>query len=493
MSKQEHKKSDKIAEDSYIRYTINEDTETDKKILKYIIEKEIDYILKNRSDYEKQKKQELALDANNDVFNSDQKVITIIEDESDDDDDEEINDKKIKKVSFRNTVIDYNKNSEKKPKFHKKESNYNIKKLKSKGKNKNKTKEINIEMSNVKEENDFIEVDESPEDSKSNKYKFNFKSNSRKTNAARATTHRNSTFSNIENIVNEEEKVGNKQITKKKTMNERFMKNVKEQKSRHVYSIVDKTLNDIKNTGQNSLEASSNIIKRPSSLIGISNALNKVSNKEEEKILIKNEFFVIFKLILYILYQYEFRPIALFNKITLPITRNNLISLLCFRLNLQLSICIILSPRYFRNNYSFSSNFWSIIFTIIISDIIFTIIEIILMKKKISTSTDSKLKGIIKFKQIMECLFGYIIMIALILFGFYNSLWVSLYLNANKIKCHYIKNYIFTILIDNIIYESLILAFKSLIFTYVVYQDSEGCILKVLEILNRIFIFYLAE
>ena len=70
----------------------------------------------------------MALDANNDIFNSDQKIITIIEDESDDDDDEEINYKKAKKVSFRNTVIEHKKKYEKKVKFYNKESNYNIKK-----------------------------------------------------------------------------------------------------------------------------------------------------------------------------------------------------------------------------------------------------------------------------------------------------------------------------------------------------------------------------
>ena len=496
LTKQEPKKSERIAEDSYFRYTINDDTETDKKILKYIIEKEIDYILKNRSDYENQKKQELALDANNDIFNSDQKIITIIEDESDDDDDEEINYKKAKKVSFRNTVIEHKKKDEKKIKFYNKKSNYNIKKIKGKEKNRNKNKEINIEMSNVKEDNDFIEIDDTQEDSKSNKYKFNFnyKNNHRKLNLNNPTNFRNSTFSNLENIVNDEEhKINNKNKIKKKGIYERFKKNVKEQKSRLVYSILDKTLNDIKNTGQNSLDASSNIIKRPSSLIGINNALNKVSNKEEEKILIKNEFFVIFKIMLFILYQYEFRPIALFNKITLPITRNNLICLLCFRLNLQLSLSVLMSPRYFRDNYSFSKNFWVVIFIVIFSDIIYTIIEIVLMKKKILTSTDSKLKGIIKFKQIIDCLFGYIMIIALSLFGFYNSLWISLYLKENNIKCHYIKNFISAVIIDYIIYEFLILSFKSLIFTYIVYQDSEGFILKVLEFLNKIFIFYLAE
>ena len=241
------------------------------------------------------------------------------------------------------------------------------------------------------------------------------------------------------------------------------------------------------------METSTNIIKRPSSLIGISNALNKVSNKDEEKILIKNEFFVIFKLILYILYQYEYRLISLFNKITLPITRNNLIFLIAFRLNLQLSICLIIAPRYFEDNYSLSYNILAIIVTIIISDIIYTIIEVILMKKKISTSTDIKLKGIIKFRQILECLLGYILLIFLSLFGFYNSLWVSLYLINNNIKCCFLVDYFVIILFDNLIYESLILCIKSFIFTYVVYQDSEGCIIKILEIFNKIFIFYLAE
>jgi len=50
------------------------------------------------------KKQEMALEVKNDVFSSNQKVITIIEDDSEDDDDEEVTDKKPKKVSFRETA-----------------------------------------------------------------------------------------------------------------------------------------------------------------------------------------------------------------------------------------------------------------------------------------------------------------------------------------------------------------------------------------------------
>ena len=494
LTKPEYSKSDKIVEDSYVRYTINDDTETDKKILKYIIEKEIVYILKNRSDYENQKKQEMALDANkNDIFNSDQKVITIIEDDSDDDDDEEINEKKIKKVSFRSTVIDNKQKIKKK--------GTNIKRMKTinkkKGKNKEKSKEISIEMSNIKEDNDFIEIDETNEDVKnSNKYKYNFnyKNNSRKSNLTNGmrSNLRTSSYSQIDNIINEGDNTST-HIVKKQSISQRFKKNVKEQKSRHIYSILDKTLNEFKNTGQNSIEASPNVIKRPSSLIGISNALNKVNNKEEEKILIKNEFFVIFKIILYILFQYEYRLISLFNRISLPITRNNLIFLFCFRLNLQLTICMILSPRYFEDNYSLSNNILSIFLTLLIADVIYTIIEIILMKKKISTSTDNKKKGIIKFKQIMECLMAYIFLVVLIGFGICNSLWISLYLERYDIDCCYLANYCATIILDYLIYEIIILSIKSFIFTYVIYKDSEGCILKLLEIFNRIFIFYLAE
>ena len=346
-------------------------------------------------------------------------------------------------------------------------------------------------MANMKEENDFIEIDDNQDQSNKYKYNFNYKNNPSKSNIK--SFRENSSYSHLE-LINEVKKIDNKKkIIKKQTMHERFKKNVKEQKSRHIYSILDKALNDIKNTGPNSLETSSKIIKRPSSLIGISNALNRVNNIEEEKILIKNEFFVIFKLILYILYQYEYRFIALFNDILLPITRNNIICLLCFRLNIQLSVCIILTPRYYGNNYSFSKNILSIIASIIISDIIYTILEIILMKKKISTSTDNKEKGIIKFKQIIDCIFGYIIIIALFLLGLYNSLWISLYLREYNIKCHYLINYVAIILLDYIVYESLVLSLKSLIFTYVVYQDSQGCILKIMEILNKVFIFYLAE
>ena len=54
-------------------------------------------------------------------------------------------------------------------------------------------------------------------------------------------------------------------------------------------------------------------------------------------------------------------------------------------------------------------------------------------------------------------------------------------------------NFWIVILADYLIYEVLVLVIKSLIFAYVIYQDADGCILKILEIFDKIFIFYLAE
>ena len=224
------------------------------------------------------------------------------------------------------------------------------------------------------------------------------------------SSNRKSTYGNFENIINEK-KAKNKTKVKVQSMNERFKKSVKEQKSRLVYSIMDKTISEFKSNGQNTLDIPTSMIKRPLSMIGISNALNKMNNKDDEKILIKNEYFVILKLILFILYQYEYRFICLFNRINLPITRNNLIVLTGFRLSIQLTLSSVFSPRYFGDNYIFSENVLAMFLTLVITDIIYTVIEIILMKKKISTSTENKDKIIIKFKQIIECIVGYIIMV----------------------------------------------------------------------------------
>ena len=492
--KTEPTKIEEIIEDSYMRYTINEDIESDKKILKYIIEKEIEFILKNRSDYEKQKRQELALNTKSDIFNSDQQIITIIEDGSDDDDEEDIYmDKRIKKVSFKDISSG---------KMMKKNSiSSSFKKNKLLRRSQNKKKDINIELSKVQDENniDYIEFDENKEEEKDNsqskKYKyFNFKSNLRKTNMASSvgsSSNRRSTYANFESIL-KEKKAKNQKKVKKQSMNERFKKSIKEQKSRHIYSIMDKTINEFKSNGQ-TLDIPTSIIKRPLSMIGISNALNKVNNKDDEKILIKNEFFVIMKLILFILYQYEYRFISFFNDIILPITRENLIVLIGFRLSIQLTLSSVFTPRYFGDNYKFSDNVLAIFLTLIFSDIIFTIIEIILMKKKVSTSTENKDKKIIKFKQIIESIIGYILMIFIFLFGLYHSTLISLYLDEKKIKCKYIINFIFVFLVDYLLYENIIIIIKGFILTYAVYQDIEGCGLRLMDILNKIFIFYLAE
>ena len=490
LSKTEPTKAEQIIEDSYIRYTINEDTESDKKILKYIIEKEIEFILKNRSDYEKQKRQELALNSKNDIFNSDQQVITIIEDGSDDDDEEDINiDKRYKKVSF----VDFQSEKKIKNPLTKIKRNTTLKNSK---KSKSSKKEINIELPKVKEENiDLNDLDDKEETIQTKKYKFfNFK-NQRKSNftPSLASSNRHSTYANFDNIINQK-KTQNKKKVKNITMGERFNKRVKEQKSRLIYSIMDKTLTEFKNNGQNTLDIPTSMIKRPLSMIGISNALNKINNKDDEKILIKNEFFVIMKLILYILYQYEYRFISLYKgTIILPITRENLIALIGFRLSFQLTLSSFFSPRYFGDNYRFAANLLGMIVTLIIGDIVYTIIEIILMKKKISTSTENKDKRIIKFKQIIECIIGYIIMIFILLFGLYHSILISLYLDEKNIRCKYIVNFISVFFIDYLIYENIIIIIKGFILTYAVYQDVEGCKLKFLEIFDKIFIFYLAE
>ena len=487
-------KAEQIIEDNYIRYTMNEDIESDKKILKYIIEKEIEFILKNRSDYEKQKRQELALNSKNDIFNSDQQVITIIEDGSDDDDEEDLYmDKRYKKVSFRDITSQkqYKKNS----------LSTNLKRNKSLRRTQTKKKDINIEMSNVNNENnnDFIELDENREEDKdstqSKKYKyFNFKNNIRKPYVTSSVTssNRRSTYANFENILNEKKAQSQKKV-KRQSMYERFQKSVKEQKSRHIYSIMDKTISEFKSNGQNTLDIPTSMIKRPLSMIGISNALNKVNNKDEEKILIKNEFFVIMKLILFVLYQYEYRFICLFNNIILPITRNNLVVLTGFRLSIQLTLSSVFTPRYFGDNYEFRKNFLAMILTLIVCDIIYTVIEIILMKKKISTSTENKDKTIIKFKQIIESIIGYILMVFIFFFGLYHSTLISLYLDEKKIKCNYIANFIVVFFIDYLVYENIIIIIKGFILTYVVYQDVEGCGLRIMDFFNKIFIFYLAE
>ena len=279
-------KADKIIEDSYLRYTINDDTETDKKILKYIIEKEIDYILKNRKDYENQKKQEMALDVKNDVFAGEQKIITIIEDDSDDDDDEEVVEKKVKKVSFRKS--EFNGKNSKKSDKNSKNSSKDINSNKKKGKNKHKKEDISIEMAEMKDDNDFIEVDDVEEKvnvpTNRYRYSFNYKNNPRKANLTN-NNYRNSSYAQSGNTNNNGENNNNENqnIAKRQSMNERFKRNVKEQKARHIYSIIDKTLNEYKSSGQNSLEASATIMKRPSSMIGISNALNRMNNNKEEK------------------------------------------------------------------------------------------------------------------------------------------------------------------------------------------------------------------
>ena len=256
---------------------------------------------------------------------------------------------------------------------------------------------------------------------------------------------------------------------------------------------MDKTISEFKGTGQNTLDIPTNMIKRPLSMIGISNALNKINNKDDEKILIKNEFLVILKLILFVLYQYEYRFISLFNGIILPMTRDNLIILIGFRLSIQLALSTIFTPRYFGDNYDFANNLLAMVLALIFSDIIYSIIEIILMKKKIWTSTENKDKNLIKFKQIIECIIGYIIMIFIFFLGLYHAILISLYLEEQNIICNYIINFISVFFIDYLIYENIIIIIKGFILTYAVYQDIEGCGLKFLEIFDKVLIFYLAE
>ena len=59
--------------------------------------------------------------------------------------------------------------------------------------------------------------------------------------------------------------------------------------------------------------------------------------------------------------------------------------------------------------------------------------------------------------------------------------------------CKYITNFIAIFFIDYLIYENIIIIIKGFIFSYVIYQDVEGWGLKIMDFLNKIFIFYLSE
>ena len=461
-------------DDPFFRYTTNDSVETDKKVLKYIIEKEINYILKFDKNYVNQKKQEEFLDSKTNAFGKEKNIVTIVEDDSDNDaDDNPQTERKQKLVSFQDNNLDINNDIKNKKR---------INNLKS-----NKKNDINIEMCEYGKNN------------------FDYNENIKRakidtvcsTKSGITNISENSILNNSNNEINKDEINDKKKVKTKKTSRQRLEKWIKEQKRRQVFSLITNHFTEFQESfnSRGYIDNISSFMKKPSSLIGISRILNKKSKgKEDEKLLIKNEFFVTLKMVLYLLYQYEYRPISLFNRITLPITRINLITLFCFRLNLELTMCIFLSQRYVSvESISTLRTIATLLLIIIITDLIYSILEIMLTKKKISTTTDTLERGVIIFKQIMLAFFAYAIIIALFLYGNYYSIWISMYLNKYEIKCNYLYTFIFILFFDYLVYENIIILIKGLIFTYVIYLNTTGCMINVMKVLKYTFIFYLAE
>ena len=222
---------------------------------------------------------------------------------------------------------------------------------------------------------------------------------------------------------------------------------------------------------------------------------------KQEKLLIenKNEKLLTFKILFCIMIQFEYRFCLIFSNYPLILTKTSILTLITFRFIFQIGFIIIFSKRYsIGESLVFWKEFLTIIVSVIVTDIFYSIFKFILMKKKVTVNMDKIKRQEIKYKSIFLNALSFFLIVVICGFICINSLWVCIFEIKNNIKIHYLINFIFGIIIDNIVYEVLIITIKALFLNLLLSKyNKKGCFYKVIicfaKTFHNLFVFYIVE
>ncbi len=230
------------------------------------------------------------------------------------------------------------------------------------------------------------------------------------------------------------------------------------------------------------------------------NELSQIDNKDE--ILLnssKNEKWLSFVILFFIIIQFEYRFCSLFSDYPLIISKTCLLTLIFFRFFLQIGIITIFSRRYEMNeSINFLNEIKIVIFSVILSDIIYNIFKLILIKKKVSMNIKKTEQLVIQYKSICFTILSFFIIFGISSFIFINNLWISIYEIENNIKIYYLFEFILNIIFDYFIYEIFFISLKAFFLNLLLSKyNKQGIfyrfIICIAKTIHNILIFYIVE
>ena len=228
--------------------------------------------------------------------------------------------------------------------------------------------------------------------------------------------------------------------------------------------------------------------------------LSKIDNKEE--ILLnssKNEKWLSFVILFFITLEFEYRFCVLFSDYPIIISKTSLLTLIFFRLFLQIGIITIFSIRYEMNeSINLLKEIQIVIISVILSDIIYSVFKFILMKKKIPINMDKTEQLVIKYKSVCYTTLSFFIIFGISCFIVVNNLWISIYEIENNIKIYYLFEFILNIIFDYFIYEVFFISLKAFFLNLLLSKyNKQGIfyrfIICIAKTIHNILIFYIVE
>ena len=190
-----------------------------------------------------------------------------------------------------------------------------------------------------------------------------------------------------------------------------------------------------------------------------------------------NQCLLPFKIIFFEMLKNENRLISIFAGTSYYLSKMNKITLLFFRICLQVSICAIITTSYTSESSIIIGN--HIVFacySLLLSQIIIFIFEIALSKTKTKKTNDLVKLSLLKYKKIFFVIIVYCILSTIILGSVFNSIWIDLYMELYNRKVYFWYDFWICFFLDHFVLGILILIIKSGILLRLIKIDNpESC------------------
>ncbi|MCQ2816640.1 MAG: hypothetical protein MJ252_05155 [archaeon] len=169
----------------------------------------------------------------------------------------------------------------------------------------------------------------------------------------------------------------------------------------------------------------------------------------------------------------EYRFFVIFSSKENEITKTNILILIIIRFAAQLAICSLLSPCNSKENVQtkIDRDLVVAIITILLIEIPFTFFELSLTKATYTDKNRHKYREI-KGKRMGLQFVCYILLGIIFVLSWLNTTWISITKYTAGQECSYLNEFLLSSLLDNFVYEILILFSKSLIYYILIRRKS---------------------